>query len=121
MRKMLVLLTSVLFITSVYAEEFTPGADFSIDNVLNFTGNSNFTDFTPNAAGGYALGAGSVFSGLDFDGDSLFEILFSIDESLPPGGFDPGKLGVYLYEADGSGGFTHVWHWITPEPGNSLP
>ena len=121
MKKVIMLLIAFLFTTSVYAEEFTPGADFSIDNVLNFTGNSDFTDFTTSDLGAYALGAGSVFSGLDFDGDSLFEILFSIDESLPPGGFDPGKLGVYLYEADGNGGFTHVWHWITPEPGNSLP
>lgn len=121
MRKMLVLLTSVLFITSVYAEEYTPGADFSIDNIMNFAGNSNFTDFTTTDAGGYTLGVGSVLSGMDFDGDSLYEILFSIDETLSPGGPDPGKVGVYLYEADGSGGFTHVWHWITPEPGNSLP
>jgi hypothetical protein len=121
MRKMLVLFTSVLFITSVYAEDYNTVADFSVDNVLNFAGNSNFTDFTMTDAGGYTLGVGSVFSGLDFDGDSLYEILFSIDETLSPGGPDPGKVGVYLMEADGSGGFTHVWHWVTPEPGNSLP
>ena len=121
MRKMLTLFTSVMLITSVYAEDYNTVADFSVDNILNFAGNSNFTDFTMTDAGGYTLGVGSVFSGLDFDGDSLYEILFSIDETLSPGGPDPGKVGVYLMEADGSGGFTHVWHWVTPEPGNSLP
>ena len=43
------------------------------------------------------------------------------DETLAPGGPDPGKLGVYLYESDGNGGYTYVWHWVTPDPGNSLP
>ena len=49
------------------------------------------------------------------------EILYTIDETLPPGGADPGKLGIFLYEADGSGGYSHVWHFVTPDPGNSLP
>ncbi|SVC88093.1 uncharacterized protein METZ01_LOCUS340947, partial [marine metagenome] len=43
MRKMLILFMSVLFITSVYAEDYNTVADFSVDNVLNFAGNSNFT------------------------------------------------------------------------------
>ena len=46
MRKMLTLFTSVMLITSVYAEDYNTVADFSVDNILNFAGNSNFTDFT---------------------------------------------------------------------------
>ena len=42
------------------------------------------------------------------------------DETIS-GGPDPGKIGVYLYESDGAGGYTYVWHFITPDPGNSLP
>ena len=67
------------------------------------------------------IGGHSVLAGMDFDSDSLFEVLFVIDETLAPGGPDPGKLGVYLYESDGNGGYTYVWHWVTPDPGNSLP
>ena len=60
-------------------------------------------------------------AGMDFDADGNAEILFTIDETLPPGGPDPGKVGVYLYEADGNGGYSYVWHFVTPDPGNSLP
>ena len=114
MRKMLIILTSVLFITSVYAEDYIPSAVFDVDSEWNFNGDANFSDFT-------VIGGHSVLAGMDFDGDSLFEVLFVIDETLAPGGPDPGHLGVYLYEADGSGGYTHVWHFVTPDPGNSLP
>ena len=97
-------------------EGYNPNSDFSLDWSLNAHGDANFSDFQ-------ALGAQSVLAGMDFDGDGLHEILFSIDETLAPGGPDPGKLGVYLYEkgpGDG-GGFQHVWHFVTPDPGNSLP
>ena len=108
----IVLVVSLQFI---FAQEgYNPNSDFSLDYTLNGHGDANFSDFQ-------ALGAQSVLAGMDFDGDGLYEILFSIDETLAPGGPDPGKLGCYLYEADGSGGYNHVWHFITPDPGNSLP
>ncbi len=109
------LLSLVLMMShSIFAEDYRVNDDFRLDNSLNFHGDANFSDFQ-------ALGAQSVLAGMDFDGDGKSEILFSIDETLAPGGPDPGLLGCYLYEADGSGGYTLVWHFITPEPGNSLP
>ena len=114
MRKMLMLFASLLIVSSVFAEDYNPGADFHVDAAWNFNGDANFSDFT-------VIGGHSVLAGMDFDSDSLFEVLFVIDETLAPGGPDPGKLGVYLYESDGNGGYTHVWHWVTPDPGNSLP
>ena len=42
------------------------------------------------------FGAQSVQAGMDFDGDGRREILFSMDETLAPGGPDPGKVGIYL-------------------------
>ncbi|MBT3617665.1 MAG: T9SS type A sorting domain-containing protein [Candidatus Marinimicrobia bacterium] len=111
-------LMTILLILSLQPTFATSGynaaGDFSLDYSLNAHGDANFSTFT-------ALGAQSVLAGMDFDGDSLYEILFSIDETLAPGGPDPGYLGVYLYEADGNGGYNHVWHFITPDPGNSLP
>ena len=79
-----------------------------------FHGDPNFSDFS-------VLGAQSVMAGMDFDADGNAEILFTIDETLPPGGPDPGKVGVYLYESDGNGGYSYVWHFVSPDPGNSLP
>ena len=109
------LLSLVLMMShSLFAEDYRVNDDFRLDKSLNFHGDANFSDFQ-------ALGAQSVLAGMDFDGDGKSEILFSIDETLAPGGPDPGLLGCYLYEADGSGGYTLVWHFITPEPGNSLP
>ena len=111
-------LISIILIVSLQsvlvADDYSAGGDFSLDYSLNGHGDVNFSNFT-------ALGAQSVLAGMDFDGDSLYEILFTIDETLAPGGPDPGKLGVFLYEADGSGGYNHVWHFVTPQPGNSLP
>ena len=114
MRKMLMLFASLLIVSSVFAEDYNPGADFHVDAAWNFNGDANFSDFT-------VIGGHSVLAGMDFDSDSLFEVLFVIDETLAPGGPDPGKLGVYLYESDGNGGYTYVWHFVTPDPGNSLP
>ena len=51
-----------------------------------FHGDANFSDFS-------VLGAQSVMAGMDFDADGNAEILFTIDETLPPGGPDPGKVG----------------------------
>tara|TARA_B110000263_G_scaffold192399_1_gene170386 strand:+ start:131 stop:3355 length:3225 start_codon:yes stop_codon:yes gene_type:complete len=122
MKKVIMLLIAFLFTTSVYAEDYIPSAVFEVDGEWNFTNDANFSDFTVNATtGDRTLGGHSVLAGMDFDSDSLFEVLFVIDETLAPGGPDPGHLGVYLYEADGNGGYTHVWHFVTPDPGNSLP
>ena len=114
MRKMLMLFASLFIVSSVFAEDYNPGADFHVDAAWNFNGDANFSDFT-------VIGGHSVLAGMDFDSDSLFEVLFVIDETLAPGGPDPGKLGVYLYESDGNGGYTYVWHFVTPYPGNNLP
>ena len=35
-----------------------------------------------------------------------------MDETLP-GGPDPGNVGVFLYEADGAGGYTYVWSFVS--------
>ena len=76
-------LISIILIVSLQsvlvADDYSAGGDFSLDNALNFHGDVNFSNFT-------ALGAQSVLAGMDFDGDSLYEILFSIDETLAPGG-----------------------------------
>ena len=114
MKKMLILFLSTLLVSAIIAEDYHPGADFTVENKLMFHGDANFSDFS-------VLGAQSVMAGMDFDADGNAEILFTIDETLPPGGPDPGKVGVYLYEADGNGGYSYVWHFVSPDPGNSLP
>ena len=114
MRRMLTLFLSVFMVSAMMANEYEAAGDFKLDNKLMFHGDVNFTDFS-------VLGARSVLSGMDFDGDGKAEILFSMDETLPPGGPDPGNVGVFLYETDGMGGYVYVWHFVSPNPGNSLP
>ncbi|MBT5733876.1 T9SS type A sorting domain-containing protein [bacterium] len=114
MRRMLTLFLSVFMVSAMMADEYEAGVDFRIDNKLMFHGDANFSDFS-------VLGAQSVMAGMDFDADGKAEILFTMDETLPPGGPDPGNVGVFLYESDGAGGYTYVWHFVSPEPGNSLP
>ena len=114
MKRMLAFLLSALMITAISADDYRPGADFKIENKLMFHGDANFADFS-------VLGAQSVMAGMDFDSDMKGEILFTMDETLPPGGPDPGNVGVYLYESDGNGGYDYVWHFVSPDPGNSLP
>ncbi len=70
---------------------------------------------------GPAFGARSVHVGMDFDRDGKREVLFTTDETLAPGGPDPGFLEVFLYENDGNDNYTHVWHYTHPEGSNSLP
>ena len=114
MRRMLTLFLSVFMVSAMIADEYEAGVDFRIDNKLMFHGDANFSDFS-------VLGAQSVMAGMDFDADGKAEILFTMDETLPPGGPDPGNVGVFLYESDGAGGYTYVWHFVSPDPGNSLP
>ena len=114
MKRTITFFISALMITAISADDYEPGGDFKVENKLSFHGDANFTDFS-------VLGAQSVMAGMDFDGDMKPEILFTMDETLPPGGSDPGNVGVYLYESDGSGGYDHVWHFVSPDPGNSLP
>jgi len=115
MKKMLTLIISVSIFSTIFASNYEAGLDFNIDNHLIFdnVNDPNFSDFQ-------ATGVQGVLAGMDFDGDNLSEILFSVDETIS-GGPDPGKIGVYLYESDGAGGYNYVWHFITPDPGNSLP
>ena len=46
MRKMLMLFASLLIVSSVFAEDYNPGADFHVDAAWNFNGDANFSDFT---------------------------------------------------------------------------
>ena len=114
MRKMLTIFLSVFIVSAAVADGYEAGVDFRIDNELSFHGDPNFSDFS-------VLGAQSVMAGMDFDADGKAEILFTMDETLPPGGPDPGNVGVFLYEADGAGGYTYVWSFVSPDLGNSLP
>ncbi|MFH1851718.1 MAG: FG-GAP-like repeat-containing protein [Candidatus Neomarinimicrobiota bacterium] len=66
--------------------------------------------------GGY-----SVKTGMDFDHDGRREILLTLDETLAPGGPDPGHIDVYLYENDGDDSYSYVWSFGSPELGNSQP
>ena len=84
MRKMLMLISSVLIFSFAFAEDYNPGADFHVDAAWNFNGDANFSDFT-------VIGGHSVLAGMDFDSDSLFEVLFVIDETLAPGGQTQGN------------------------------
>ncbi len=63
----------------------------------------------------------SVEAGLDLDRDGKREILFTLDETLAPGGPDPGHVDVYLYENDGDDNYTYVWGFNSPDNGNSMP
>ena len=68
-------LMPVLFIVSLQSafatEGYNAGGDFDLDFSLNGNGNTLFAPFA-------SLGTGQVMAGMDFDGDSLFEILFSV-------------------------------------------
>ena len=68
-------LTSIVLIVSLQsilvADGYNAGGDFSLDYALNGHGDINFSQFT-------ALGAQSVLAGMDFEGDSLNEILFTV-------------------------------------------
>jgi hypothetical protein len=66
-------------------------------------------------------GSSTLQVGMDFDRDGHREILFTTDETLSPGGPDPGFLDVYLMEANGNDSYTHVWHYTMPEATNSFP
>ena len=117
MKKQLLVIVSLFIIQTGLADDaYRTNSDFELDYELNGHVTSDFPEFQT------ALGAQSVLAGMDFDGDGHKEILFSIDETLAPGGPDPGRLGVYLYEHNGSTGlYDYVWHFVTPDSGNSLP
>lgn len=66
-------------------------------------------------------GARSVLTGMDFDGDGNKEFLFTTDETLAPGGPDPGVLDLVLYENTGDNTYEHVWHYSFNDSTNSLP
>ncbi len=113
---LLLLATVAGSVTSQEAQaQLTVGDDFKVawsldprDDAVNF-------DHTP------FHGARSVLVGMDFDSDGKKEILFTTDETLVPGGPDPGVLDVYLYENNGDDNYEHVWHYTHPDSSNSLP
>lgn len=100
-----------LIIIPVSAQTASNG--FSVAWSLDPTGNALFP------FSGY--GSQDVRAGMDFDGDGKREILFNMDETLAPGGPDPGKIGIYLFENNGNDSYQYVWSFIVPENGNSLP
>ncbi len=106
--------------------QYMPGEGFEIAWTLNphdhpdlFTHGDQGLDDLGNQV--WAFGARSVLVGMDFDADGAKEILFTTDETLAPGGPDPGILDVYLYEATGDNTYEHVWHYTHSEGSNSLP
>lgn len=103
----------LLFISGAFAQ-YNTSAGFNLAWSLDPTTDPNFV-----TRDGY--GARSVQVGMDFDRDGHREILFTMDETLAPGGPDPGQVEVYLYENNGNDSYEHVWHYTSPDPGNSLP
>lgn len=97
------------------AAQYTPNAGFELAWSLDPRSD---TDLFPR---GPAFGARSVYVGMDFDNDGKKEILFTTDETLAPGGPDPGFMEIFLYENDGDNNYVHVWHYTHPEGSNSLP
>ncbi len=95
--------------------QYTPSSDFELAWSLDPRND------TANFPRGPAFGARSVLAGMDLDGDGNKEILFTTDETLAPGGPDPGFLDVYLYETNGDNSFEYVWHYTHDEGSNSLP
>ncbi len=95
--------------------QYEAGDDYSISWTLDPRSD---TDLFSHGNDGY--GARSVLVGMDFDNDGNKEILFTTDETLAPGGPDPGQLDVFLYENNGNDSYEYVWHY-THEPSNSLP
>ncbi|MGH7494527.1 MAG: FG-GAP-like repeat-containing protein [bacterium] len=94
--------------------QYNPGPGFKISWALNPRTDGNFRPVE-------YFGSSKVEVGMDFDRDGRREILFATDETLSPGGPDPGFLDLYLYEATGNDFYTHVWHYTMPEATNSLP
>ncbi len=95
--------------------QYNPGPGFKVAWTLD--PRSDPANFTP----GPAFGANGVLAGMDLDRDGRREILFTTDETLAPGGPDPGILAIFLYEANGNNNYQHVWHYTMPEKTNSHP
>lgn len=110
----LLVVAGIISIPAALYAQYNPSEGFKLAWSLDPTVDSNFE-----TRDGY--GARSVLVGMDFDGDGHREILFTMDETLAPGGPDPGYVEVYLYEATGNDSYEHVWHYTSPDPGNSLP
>ncbi len=122
MRRWLPILFAVLFALSLIM--WTPMAamaQYNLEDGYRLAWTLDPRDDPENFTRGPAYGARSVKAGMDFDGDGYREILFSTDETLAPGGPEPGNLDVYLYENNGNDSFEHVWHYSCPEESNSLP
>ena len=75
MKKQLLLILSLFVLQTGLADEsYNTNGDFTLDYSLNGHGDPNFAELLDSAG----LGAQSVLAGMDFDGDGLGEILFSI-------------------------------------------
>ncbi len=94
--------------------QYNTGPGFKVSWALNPRTDGNFRDVQ-------YFGSSKVEVGMDFDRDGRREILFATDETLSPGGPDPGFLDLYLYETSGNDSYTHVWHYTMPEATNSFP
>ncbi len=115
MRKtLLAIFIAVFALGSGLMAQYNAADGFSVSWTLDPNGDPDIEDHD-------AYGARSVLVGMDFDNDGHREILFTMDETLAPGGPDPGDVEVYLYENNGDDSYEYVWHFTTPDPGNSLP
>ncbi len=102
--------------TTISLAQYQTGDDYTISWTLDPRSNPDlFSHDTP----GY--GARGALTGMDLDNDGKKEILFSTDETLSPGGPDPGYLDVFLYENNGDDSYEYVWHYTHTDPSNSFP
>ncbi len=128
MRKMATGFTALLFVLTLFAGTtvFVPGqaeAQYApeLGDGFRLAWTLDPRDYPELFPRGPAFGARSILVGMDFDRDGKREILFTTDETLAPGGPDPGYLEVFLYENDGNDNYTHVWHYTHTDASNSLP
>ncbi|HMB90352.1 MAG TPA: FG-GAP-like repeat-containing protein [Rhodothermales bacterium] len=113
-------LGSITFMPNTAQAQFEPVTDASVEVAWTLDPR-DFPDLFDHPNENGAFGTRGVLSGMDFDGDGNKEFLFATDETLAPGGPDPGFLDIFLYENNGDDSYEHVWHYTHTMASNSLP
>jgi hypothetical protein len=121
MRKLATILAAAGLVLTFSAQQSKLHAQYNASEGFKVAWTLDPRDFTDIFDRGPAFGARSVLVGMDFDRDGKKEILFSADETLAPGGPDPGFMEVFLYENAGDDQYNYVWHYTHSDPSNSLP